>query len=311
MTTTTQNIPPTPAQRLAAKIRARTNDLRDVLDVLHDIAQGGYDATANDQIAASRILFDRGYGKVPKSDPAPETAANAAGVPDHESPTPESPAAPRPVTQLDNALHDSLGPPPKADNPPTHSSLSTNHSPLLSPIQSIIQQHVIDITNDGDTLLDVLTDIYRTPDDDPDDSPKTRRRNITAYHRRQAGKILMDRGAGAIVAPADPGQPWSIPAEEKPFDKELWDGIIANLRQLEDDGVITPDPNYVSDGIPIRIYPMSPEEAAEEAAKFIAENALKIERQKAWPEIEELRRKKLAQIYPSHSDDSEDEPPDT
>ena len=49
--------------------------------------------------------------------------------------------------------------------------------------------------------------------------------------------------------------------------------------------------------------------AKEEAAKFWAEIDLRIERQKKWPEIEERRRKKLAQIYPSHSDD--DEPPDT
>ena len=77
-----QQTKPTPAQRLAEKIRARTNDTRDILNLLHDIAQGGYDATTNDQLYASRILFDRGYGKCPKQppagagqtpDPAPET----------------------------------------------------------------------------------------------------------------------------------------------------------------------------------------------------------------------------------------------
>ena len=49
--------------------------------------------------------------------------------------------------------------------------------------------------------------------------------------------------------------------------------------------------------------------AAEEAAKFRAEIKLRLERQKQWPEIEERRRKKLAQIYPSHSDDGKS--PDT
>ena len=49
--------------------------------------------------------------------------------------------------------------------------------------------------------------------------------------------------------------------------------------------------------------------AEEEAADFRAKNALRLERQKQWPEIEERRRKKLAQMYPSHSDD--DKPPDT
>ena len=46
----------------------------------------------------------------------------------------------------------------------------------------------------------------------------------------------------------------------------------------------------------------------EEFAAFKAEIELRIERQKQWPEIEERRRKKLAQIYPSHTDG---EPPDT
>ena len=69
MNQVTQQTAPTPAQRLAEKIRARTNDTRDILNLLHDIAQGGYDATTNDQIYASRILFDRGYGKCPKQPP--------------------------------------------------------------------------------------------------------------------------------------------------------------------------------------------------------------------------------------------------
>ena len=49
----------------------------------------------------------------------------------------------------------------------------------------------------------------------------------------------------------------------------------------------------------------------EEAAKFEEEIKLRIERQKAWPAIEERRRKKLAQIYPSHSEDEDSEPPDS
>ena len=46
----------------------------------------------------------------------------------------------------------------------------------------------------------------------------------------------------------------------------------------------------------------------EEFASFKAEIELRVERQKQWPEIEERRRKKLAQIYPSHTDG---EQPDT
>ena len=42
--------------------------------------------------------------------------------------------------------------------------------------------------------------------------------------------------------------------------------------------------------------------AAEAAAKLRADIKLRLERQKQWPEIEERRRQKLAQIYPSHTD---------
>ena len=51
--------------------------------------------------------------------------------------------------------------------------------------------------------------------------------------------------------------------------------------------------------------------AAEEAAKFRAELDLQAERRANWPKIEERRRKKLAQIYPSHSEDESGDPPDT
>ena len=76
---------------LAAKIRARTNDTRDILDLLHEIAQGEHDATEHDKLNATGILFDRGYGKTPLSRhlsastllPKP-TTTNEAAI--HESP---------------------------------------------------------------------------------------------------------------------------------------------------------------------------------------------------------------------------------
>ena len=81
---------------------------------------------------------------------------------------------------------------------------------------------------------------------------------------------------------------------------------------MEDEGIL--DPNR-----PVRKFDISnlmkatDEEiapyAAEEAAKFRAEIDLRVERQKKWPEFEEYRRKKLAEIYPSHSQD--DKPPET
>ena len=111
MTTTTQKTPPTPAQRLAAKIRARTDDTRDILTLLHDIAEGGHDATEHDKLTATGILFDRGYGKAPKSapdtgadpNPAPETNDNDIGAVPESPPavSRKEPESPRLVSQLD------------------------------------------------------------------------------------------------------------------------------------------------------------------------------------------------------------------
>ena len=98
------------------------------------------------------------------------------------------------------------------------------------------------------------------------------------------------------------------------IDPEALAKARAEIQRMKDEGILTPDPNApkidISSYLPPEDYVMPPEVAAEEAAKFRAEIALRLERRKKWPEIEERRRKKLAQIYPSHSDD-EDKAPDT
>ena len=182
MNTTALQTPPTPAQRLAAKIRARTDDTRDILTLLHDIAQGGHDATEHDKLTATGILFDRGYGKSPKSvpdtgadpNPAPETDDNDIGAVPESPPavSRKEPESPRLVSQLDDSLHESLGPAPGPCPEPVEGAQETaRHSresgnpespdPFDDPssIQSTIREHIISITNDGDTLIDVLMDI--------------------------------------------------------------------------------------------------------------------------------------------------------
>ena len=417
---------PTPAQRLADKILARTNNGRDMIVLMHDIAQGGYDANEYDRITASKIIFDRGYGKCPKQapvqslaeagpepspggpdgsnqvpDPAPETQDNDVGA-IRESPptvTHKEPESPRLVNQLDNSLHESLGPAPETDvgalreapalreSPPTvthkepesprlvnqldnslHESLGpapSAHNPTTndvepapysirgairespehentdtSSLQSSIQDFIIEITNDGDTLIDVLMDIaYADPD-----NPK-----VKPFHRKYADRILMDRAfgtdptpvLGAVQARPQLGQsvshhpdypPGYIPDPTKDciycsptlnmpeghegehrFDQEAWDEVIEKLKRMEDEGIITPDPDYVPrDDLPSYLPPEdwvpNPDEVRKEVAEFRAKLELQAERRKQWPEIEERRRKKLAQIYPSHS---EGESPDT
>ena len=80
---------------------------------------------------------------------------------------------------------------------------------------------------------------------------------------------------------------------------------------MKDEGILTPDPTRpkidISSYLPPDDFDLTPY-AKEEAAAFWADIELKYERQQQWPEIEERRRKKLEQTYPSHSE--EDEPPD-
>ena len=353
MTTTT--IQQTPAQRLAAKIRARTNDTRDILDLLHEIAQGEHDATEHDRLTATGILFDRGYGKCPKqpitlSEAEPSRRADETTEPQ----TANRPESPRLVTQLDDSLHESLGPAPGAEEaartPLTPMSPDPFDDPSDDPssIQSTIRDHIISITNDGDTLIDVLIEVAW-----PDDSLEPSRK-VKPFHRNRAGKMLLDRAAGRYLTPIltaiqkrpepvlsdedypdyppgyvfDPtkdciycSQSLDMPEGhegEHRFDHEgLAKAFEEVERMLEEQG-ITPDPN------PPKIdYPMSGpskeweanniDVIREVAAKFREENRLRIERQKAWPAIEERRRKKLEQIYPSHSNDEDHDgdPPET
>ena len=347
MTTSTQQPPSNPALDFANSILEVTNNGLEFIEILRDIANDCDEkATTNDRIAAANILTDRAFGKCPKQvspspDPTPEADDNGVEAL-REAPS-AKPESPRLVTQIDDALHDSLGPPPSAHTPPRHSrangnpeSYDVSDSPEYETpepfdpysIHYTIQQHILAITNNGQMLRDVLLEIART-EDDPKDCPEPRRR-VTPYHRRRAASLLLDRLLGtdpnalhSAVCP-DCRQRWTTHpdshdnpqqsiVEEEPFDKEVWEEIIADLNQLEEDGVITLDPNAPKTDHSTYMK-WTDEEIApyadEVAAKFDAEIALRVERQKQWPEIEERRRKKLEQIYPSHSDD-DDSPPDT
>ena len=355
MTTSTQQIPSNPALDFANSILEVTNNGLELIEILRDIANDCDEkATTNDRIAAANILTDRAFGKCPKQvspspdptpDPAPETDNDVGALREAPSAKPESP---RLVTQIDDALHDSLGPPPSAHTPPRHSRANGNpesydvsdspeyETPDPSDPYSIhftIQQHILAITNNGQMLRDVLLEIART-EDDPEDCPEPRRR-VTPYHRRRAASLLLDRLLGTdpnalhsgvcpdcrrkwTTHPGSHDHPEHGPdqaqvEEEDDFDEEVWEGIIAELKQKEEAGILHPDPNAPQRDWPIFRFPKdfdSTPYEEEEAAKFRAEIALQIERRKQWPEFEEYRRKKLAQMYPSHSDE-DDDPPDT
>ena len=338
-----QQISSNPARDVADAILAETDNAREIIYMLHDIAQGIHeDATTNDRIHASRILFDRGLGKCPRQSPATPNPGHAPVTDDTDvEPAPYSirgalreappaipssePESPRMVTQLDDSLHDSLGPAPKAhpetveeasaahaEQPDPYSIREENHisSEPFDPYS--IQKYILEITNNCRTLVTALADIYRAHDD-----PR-----VKHSHRVSAGRILLDRVMGtnpSLVLSAlqadSSAHPERSPVvgktEEEPFDKEVWEGIIAELKQMEEDGIINPDPDApdvdMSIYMPPEDFDMTPYEE-EAAAAFRAENKLRLERRMKWPEIEERRRQKLARIYPSHS---EDEPAET
>ena len=353
MNQATQQLPSNPARDFANAILAEFNNGLELIEILHDIAQGKDEkATGNDRIAANNILLDRGLGKCPKQSPA--TNPDPDSEPGTKEPKADNtPDSPRLVTQIDQSLHDSLGPAPNAQPQDAADAAKSSESPEpLDPfsIQATIQRHILTITNNGLTLLASLAEIARAQDDPkacleqepalslskPVLSKAEGGRRIKTSHRRRAAKILIDRLAGTdpnavrnAVCPdcrrkwtAHPGShthpyPGEAEAEDRDKDaysKEVWDSIIAELKQKEEAGILTPDPNApkgdYSRYFPPKDFDMTPY-ADEGAAKFRADNALRLERRKQWPAIEERRRKKLAQIYPSHSEDSEDEPPDT
>ena len=349
MNRTTQHISPNPARDFADAIRAETNDGRDLIDLLHDISQGGYGANHNDRITAANTLLDRGLGKCPKQSPATNPAPAPDSEPDAKEPKADNtPDSPRLVTQIDQSLHDSFGPPPSADQPARHSraqpalvprhgggnpeSYDTSDSPeqntpdSFNPfsIQSSIQDYILTITNNGQTLRATLRSIAFA---DPEDE------SVITFHRRRAATLLIDRLLGtdpnALRSALCPEcrQRWTThpgshahPVSDRKVspgrkvryvDPEALAKARAEIQRMKDEGILTPDPNGPKRRITVPEIPEGFDATPylkEGAAKFEADIKLRLERQKQWPEIEERRRKKLEQIYPSHSGD---DPPDS
>ena len=192
MTITTQQLPANPALDFANAVLAETDGGREIVLMLHDIAQGVREnATTNDRIAATNILMDRGLGKCPKQAPAATSPnPNPAPEPSDVEPAPYSirgairespsavphkePASPRLVTQLGDSLNRSFGPPPEAHPVPaqtedTSHTVTQDQNPVsLEPFDPYsIQKHILEITNNCLTLMTVLTDIYRAPERRP------------------------------------------------------------------------------------------------------------------------------------------------
>ena len=335
--TTTQQLPSNPAIDFANAVLEETDNGREIINMLHDIAQGNRESsTANDRIAASRTLLDRGLGKCPKQGPVLSPVEGSE--PDRESAEPDNhtnhssdapqtasqsePDSSRLVTQLDDALNQSLGPVPEVEPAKAGGGGGPALSNVEGSIHFSIQQHILDITNNCRTIMATLTEIYRAPDDAP---------RVTDFHRVRAGQMLLDRILGidpnalhGAVCPdcrqgwndhsCPPVHPERSGAESKDSEEFVpdpgWIETLHEIKRMEDEGIID---NVEYD--PFKpMYNWAPKEvvlpyADEIADKFRAELDLQAERRAKRPEIEERRRKKLEEMYPSHSDDND--PPDT
>ena len=337
MTTATQQLPSNPALDFANAVLEETDYGREIINMLHDIARGHREnSTANDRIAASKTLLDRGLGKCPRqpltlSEAEPSRRAEETGDTDvgalREAPT-AKPDSPRLVTQLDDALNDALGPPPSAQNPLSleGEGWGEGEKNVFDPlsIHFFIQQHILEITNNCRTINTALTDILRAPEDD---------RKVTDYHRVRAGQMLLDRVLGTNPGAFDvlglagncpqcsyvlssPCPEHSRTVQDDSDSEEFvpdpgWIETLHEIKRMEDEGIIDKveydpfNPKSRMTGTEEEIAPY----ASEIAAKYMAELDLQAERRARRPEIEERRRKKLAELYPSHSEDGD--PPET
>ena len=196
-----------------------------------------------------------------------------------------------------------------------------DRDPIIEPVLNDMARAIREETDNGRTIVRNLIQIM-----------ETREKPYKPHHNLEAAKQLTDHGfplTDALVCSPDCShhaiQQSDIPSEspddtdstqEETVPDPKWLEAIAEVQRMKDESILTPDPNAPK--IDYSVYMTGTEEeirpyADEVSAKFRAELDLQIERQKQWPEIEERRRKKLAQIYPSYSDDksSKADPPDT
>ena len=184
--------------------------------------------------------------------------------------------------------------------------------PIIDPLKDEMARFIREETGNGRTIVRTLIHTMEAREDP-----------YKPHHNLEAAKQLTDNGfppTGDLLcapdcshhAPAHPepveGDGTSDSTNEEFVPDPGWVETVHEIKRMEDEGII--DKVEFDPFKPV--YNWAPKEvvmpyADEVADKFRAELDLQAERRAKWPEIEERRRKKLAQVYPSHSDD----PPDT
>ena len=218
--TQTATINPVFAGYAAQQLQEATGGIDRVFDNLLEIARGN-DPSANgyDRLRATRILYDRGFGKVTRNRPKMPTpeSEKSGNHTNHSSdiPAPKTAAASnRPAAQLEQKLDDALGPPQAPDQPeaedtppirldePGHIPAAPGYAPDLV---REAQYYVLEITNYGAELAKILAYIHEP---DPEDT------TIRACHRITAGLMIVDRVLGAVADLEQPLDHWHDPSLE-------------------------------------------------------------------------------------------------
>ena len=206
------------------------------------------------------------------------------------------------------------------DSVPSHAG-GPNPDPAIDPGLNEFVQFIRDETDNGRTIVRNLIHAMVTHEDP-----------YKPHHNLEAAKQLIDNGfplTDALIcspncphhsveeahAPSD--TPETDSTQEETVPDPGWIATVAEIKRMEDEGEI-PTVEYDPFNPPIDIsFYLPPEDFdltpyLEEADAFRARLDLQAERRANWPEVEEYRRKKLAQIYPSHSDDTpaDSDPPD-
>ena len=252
---TQQNaINPAFAGYAAKYLRDASDDLQRVFDNLLEIAAGDVpDANGYDRLRATRILYDRGFGKVNKSTPqAPAPAPKSAQPPEPEEPPEpdESPNQddhgsddPQPeqsrtaaldmkdappgttthlVSQIEQKLDDLLGPAQAPERPKPRTPLEIAEG-FVPDIVRDSQYYVLEITDYGAKLADILMSIHEP---DPEDD------SIRQCHRVTAGQMILDR----VLGPASNLQ-YDLDSTYDPAEDPYW----AFRHPAEIDSQLTPE----------------------------------------------------------------------
>ncbi len=188
----------------AQQLQDAVGGIQRVFDNLLEIARGNDpDANGYDRLRATRVLYDRGFGKVTRNQPrAPSTeskqdpeSAKSNNQTNHSSDTPSEGGEPalsaaersRRVAKLEQKLEDALGPPqsPVRLDKPGYVPGTPNYPPDLV---REAQYYVLEITNYGAELASILAYIHEP---DPEDT------SIRPCHRITAGQMILDRILGA------------------------------------------------------------------------------------------------------------------